>query len=59
MLGLTDWLSILKLVLQFPGQVLALAKLIQGTPEERREAIMKQIQAETDAIASGGRPQWD
>lgn len=35
-----------------------LVKRLGGTAEEANEAIDKQVAAEKDSVAKGGRPQW-
>lgn len=45
--------------LQFPGEVVALIKLLQKTPEQNRQDILKKIEAESAALDSGNRPTWE
>lgn len=58
-MGLVEILAIINGVLKFPGEVLALIKILQKTPQEKREQIMQSVQAESDKFAAGGRPEWD
>lgn len=44
---------------QFPGEIVALAKMLRSTPEEAREGIMKSVQAEADKYQQTGRPTWN
>lgn len=52
-------LEILLAVLKFPAELSAFVRLISKTPEQKRQEIMKRIQAESDALDKGGRPSWD
>lgn len=54
-----DIISILLGVFKFWDQVTWLVKFLQVTPEEQHEQIIAKIQKEADAIAQGGRPNWD
>lgn len=58
-MGIAAWLELITLVLKFPSAVLELARLFQKTPEEKRQEILKRIQAESDALDKTGRPSWD
>jgi len=51
-------LEIISGALKFPGQVLALVRLLKDTPEESREKIMIAMQKEADKFAESGRPTW-
>lgn len=59
MFGITDILAIIKGVLQFPGTILEFIKLLQKTPEEKHDDLMKQIQVEAKKFQETGRPTWD
>lgn len=56
-MGLLEILSLISGVLKFPGEVMALIRLLQGTPEEHRQKIMEAIQKEADSFKNTGRPQ--
>lgn len=51
-------LEIIKGVLKFPGEVLALIRMLRDTPEESREKIMAAARTEADRFAKTGRPEW-
>lgn len=54
-----SFLEIVKLffaLVKFPSEVRALVLLLEKTPEEKRQAIMAKIQAESDRSAETGRP---
>lgn len=59
MFGLTDILAIIKGVLQFPGTILEFVKLLQKTPQEKHDDILKLIQLESNKFQETGRPTWD
>lgn len=59
MMSLTGWLEIIKGVLSFPGEVLALVRVLQGTPDEKRQALVSQIQKMSDDFKETGRPTWE
>jgi len=50
-------LEIISGVLKFPGQVLALIRMLKDTPEESREKIMLAMRKEADSFANTGRPE--
>jgi hypothetical protein len=45
--------------LKFPGEVIALVKLLSKSPAERQQEIMLQVNAWMDESASGERPHWE
>jgi hypothetical protein len=53
---LAAWLEIIKGVLAFPGEVLALVQMLRGTPAEQRQAIMARVMGEKAAAQETGRP---
>lgn len=57
MLSLTEILALIQGVLAFPGECLALVRMLQGTPEQHREEIMASVQKAADGFAQTGRPQ--
>jgi hypothetical protein len=59
MLGLTDILAIIKAVLQFPSTILEFVKLIQKTPQEKHEDLLKRLAEESKKFEDTGRPTWD
>ena len=59
MLGLTDILAIIKGVLQFPGTILEFVKMLQKTPQERHEDLLKKMHEEARKYEETGRPTWD
>jgi hypothetical protein len=50
-------LEMIQGVLQFPGEVLSLVRVLKGTPEAQREAIMASVQAAQAGFSQTGRPQ--
>ena len=46
-------------VLKFPAELSAFIRLISKSPEEKRQEILKTIEAESAAIDAGERPKWD
>lgn len=55
----SEWIALALAVLKFPEQARLLMKMVQDTPQEKHEALLKRIQAEADAFKSGSRPKWD
>lgn len=51
------WLEVIKGVLAFPKEVLALVQLLKGTPAEQRQAIMVRVMGERDSAKETGRPE--
>ncbi len=43
---------------QFPSQILAFVKLLQKTPEEKHEDLLKAIAEEAKKFQDTGRPDW-
>lgn len=59
MLGLTDILSIIKAVLQFPSTILEFVKLLKKTPQEKHDDLLKRLADESKQLEDTGRPTWD
>lgn len=59
MLGLTDILAIIKGVLQFPATILEFVKLLQKTPQEKHDDLLKKMREEAQKFEDTGRPTWD
>jgi len=45
-------------LLQFPGQISALIKMLRQTPAEQQGAIMQAMLAEGENFRKTGRPTW-
>ena len=45
--------------LRFPGEVIALVKLLSKSPAEKQQEIMLQVNAWMDESASKDRPTWE
>jgi hypothetical protein len=45
--------------LRFPGEVIALVKLLSKSPAERQQEIMLQVNAWMDESSSSERPHWE
>lgn len=45
--------------LRFPKELAALIRILEKTPEEKRQDISAKIQAQLDSVLSGGRHEWD
>lgn len=58
-MGFAEILTIIKGVLQFPGIILEFVKLLQKTPQETHDEILKNIREETNHYEESGRPTWD
>lgn len=46
-------------ILKFPHEVLALVRLLQGTPDAQKQDVMKAIEAASVNFQKTGRPTWD
>ena len=57
-MGIAEIMAIVSGVLQFPGQILALIKILRSTPAENQEKIMIQIQDAAHKFNETGRPTW-
>lgn len=53
------FMEVLLALLKFPAELSAFVKLISKTPEEKRAAIMLQVNAWMNESASGERPKWE
>lgn len=58
MMGLNEWLALLVGVFQFPGQLLALIKILKKTPEAKHEELIKKLADEATQYEETGRPTW-
>lgn len=56
---MSEFLAAITGVFKFWDQVVWFVKLIQKTPQERRQDLMKSIQKESEKFAESGRPVWD
>jgi hypothetical protein len=56
--GLSDILAIIKGVLQFPGTILEFVKLLQKTPQEKHQDLLKRMAEEAKKFEDTGRPTW-
>lgn len=52
-------LNVIMALLKFPAELGAFIKLVSKSPEEKRQEILKMIQAESDKLDKEGRPSWD
>jgi hypothetical protein len=51
--------EVLLALFKFPTELGAFVRLISKSPEEKRQEILKKVQAESDALDQGGRPVWE
>jgi hypothetical protein len=58
-LTLSAILEIIKGVLQFPSVVLEFVRLLQKTPQENHETLLKRITEEAERFEETGRPTWN
>lgn len=47
------------LALKFPKELAALIRLVEKTPEEKRQAIIQKVNKEMEDVLNGERPKWD
>lgn len=52
-------LEILLAALQFPKELLALARFLSKAPETKRQEMLAKIAAESATLDQGGRPSWE
>ena len=57
-MGVGAILDIISGVLQFPGQITALIKILRSTPAENQAKIMEHIQTAAHDFNASGRPTW-
>lgn len=57
-MGPAAWLELIKGILAFPDAMLKIVRLMKGTPEAHREALVSAIQVQADHFAKTGRPTW-
>lgn len=58
MLGLVDIIAIVKAVLQFPTTILEFVKLVQKTPQDKHDELLKRLADESKKFEETGRPTW-
>ena len=52
------WLELIQGILAFPSTVLALVRILKGTPEAQHQKIVAAVQAEAAQYEQTGRPSW-
>lgn len=57
-MGITDIIAIIKTILQFPSTILEFVKLLQKTPQEKHDGLLKKMRDEADQLEDTGRPTW-
>jgi hypothetical protein len=57
-MGISDIFAIIKTVLQFPSTILEFVKILQKTPQENHDALLKKMQDEAKRFQDTGRPTW-
>lgn len=55
---MTEFLAVLSGIFTFWNQVVWFVKLLQKTPEEQHDALIKQVNQIFDEAENNGRPQW-
>lgn len=53
-----EFVTIIGGIFKFWDQVVWLVKKLEKTPEEKRQELYKNIQAEADNFENTGRPTW-
>lgn len=56
--GLLDILTLLKAIFTFPSEIMALVRMLQKTPEEKHQDILRAVTAEAEKYQQTGRPEW-
>lgn len=56
--GLLDILTLLRAIFTFPTEIMTLVRMLQATPEEKRQLIMEKVAEEAQKYEQTGRPQW-
>jgi len=56
---LSEILTLIKGVLQFPQAVLSLIQILKKTPSEKHDELIKKMADEAAHFQSTGRPTWD
>lgn len=57
-MAIAQILELISGVLAFPGQVLAIIRILKKTPQENHDDLLKSMAAEADKFAQTGRPTW-
>ena len=57
-MNLAAWVALLTAVFKFPTELLAIAKALQKTPEQKRQAIVEAATKVADGLVETGRPTW-
>ncbi len=55
----SEILTLIGGVLAFPKTILEIVKLLQKTPQEAHQEIVKKINEEAQKFQETGRPKWD
>jgi len=57
-MGVAEIIALITGVLKFPSVVLEFIKLLQKTPQQKHEDILKRIGDESKRFEDTGRPTW-
>ncbi len=58
-MGLVEWLSLIRLALQFPESFRKLIKTFQDTPVEKQAKLAEATANEAEKLRTEGRPTWE
>lgn len=58
-MGLSGWLELITGILKFPDAILKIIRILQGSPQEHHDAILKSLANEARKFEDMGRPTWD
>jgi hypothetical protein len=58
-MGITQIISLILGVLQFPKEIGELLKILKKTPQQNHEGLLQRIQLEAKNYEDTGRPKWD
>lgn len=57
-MGIAEIVLLITGVLKFPDVILEFIKLLQATPQESHEKLLKRIAEEAQQFEESGRPDW-
>jgi hypothetical protein len=58
-MGLAEIVTLIIGVLKFPDTVLEFVKILQKTPEQKHDDLLKKVAAEAQSFEDTGRPTWE
>jgi hypothetical protein len=57
-MGFTDIVALITAIFKFPNTILEFVKVLQKTPEEKHNDLLKAVAQEASKFENSGRPTW-